>query len=410
MVPNTLKELIRVSRKTAKEFKQAIEDVAELIREKQLNQSLQRQPVRVPVRSQHPQHPLAGGRGIQRRNFSTTRDVNATFRNAISKNFIRINTGNVSSSASRSFKPTLSNTFRAVIYQAQPFRTSTRAQINFIRGGIGSGMYTHFLRHNARMFSTFGPNVTHQAVQNLSQSLRTFFIKGGKFSHDVLTNSSMNHIDVGRLHSNESFANGDIKLASTVSETAGATESGCFVEFNMSTPSVSTLVPESGYFDDDLSMKMEEVYQTSIKLQQKVINDVKLFRENIGSTSYKFDKKRERLRFYCPNCDVVKMESLLQEHGISMGVVKRNEEIKTTYVSNPYYSNSNSSISSVPQLESDGTNSILSTTDEITDSGNSYVCLDYSAIENTSSSEISVGSILSSSNDYFEVPSIAIRA
>lgn len=416
MLPNTLRELIRASRRTAKEFKQVIEDVAELIREKQAEHSLQREPVRVPIRNQQHQHPLSGR--VIRRQFSTTRDASASFKNLnknilfnIAKTNFKINVNN----NINKIKPSITNTFKAAIYQNQPFRSAKRVQLNFIRGGLGSGMYTYFPKHNARMFSTFGPNVTHQAVENLSQSLRTFFIKGGKVSHDCLTNANLHNIDIGHFKSNDDMANKDFKLASTVSETAKSIESGCFVEFDLSTPSIVSLVPESGLFDDDLSSKMEKVYETSIKLQTKVLNDVKLFRDNIGSTSYKFDKNRERLRFYCPNCEVYKMENLLSDAGITMGIVKRNEDTESSNLSSlsnssSYYSQFSQSGSelSTPELESDYDSSILSSlgssnSNRIDDY--SYLDMEISAVESISTHD----SILSSSDEYFDVSSTAIR-
>lgn len=411
MIPNSLRELIRVSRKTAREFKQAVEDVAELIREKQLEQSLQREPARVPVRNQSRQHPLAGR--VYRRQFSTTRDVSATFRNVNRNVFLNFATkAGVNNAASRSLKPSIANTFKAAIYQTQPFRTSTRVQLSFVRGGIGSGMYKHFSRHNARMFSTFGPNVTHQAVENLSQSLRMFFIKGGKTSHDCLSHAYMNNIDIGRLHADETFAARDIELASTVSETSGLKECGCVVEFDMSTPSIISLVPESGYFDDDLSGKMETVYETSIKVQQKVLSDIKLFRENIGSTSYKFDKQRARLRFYCPNCEVAKMERLLQESSITMGVVKKNEgSLPSPSVTADGNSALFDSDFSGPELETDSDSILSSSASSRSSTGsasNDNQHYRYSYLHNPR--ELSDGgSILSTSDEFFEVSSTAIR-
>lgn len=401
MIPKSLRELIRVSRKTAREFKQALEDVAELIREKQLEQSLQREPVRVPVRNQARQHPLAGR--VYRRQFSTSRDVSATFRNMnknVLLNFVRAG-NSTGAAASRNMTPSLTNTLKAAVYQTQPFRAATRVQMGLVRGGIGSGMYRHFPRHNARMFSTFGPNMTRQAVENLSQGVRMFFVRGGKTSHDCLTHAYMNDVDIGHLRADEAFAANDIDLASTVSETAGLKECGCIVEFDMATPSIVSLVPESGYFDDDLSCKMETVYETSIKVQQKVLTDIKLFRENIGSTSYKFDKQREKLRFYCPNCDVTKMERLLLESCITMGVVKRNESIGSPVLGE--LSDSEGSEFSGPELETDS-DSVLSST---LSSGSSDRYNRYSYLNGVE--EFSDGSILSTSDEFFEVSSTAIR-
>lgn len=399
MIPRTLRELIQVSRKTAREFKQALEEVAELIHEKQLEQSLQRQPARVPVRNQRGHgHPLAGNNG--RRHFSTNRTTNLNFKN-ISLKFI---TGNIINHTSTSLKPSISKTFKAAVYQTQPFSFSTRSQLTFVRGTIGSGMYRHFPRHNSRMFSTFGPNLTHQVVENLSQNLRMFFLKGGKFSKDCL------NADIGnstRLITRDSDLNVDyaIELASRVSEISSSNESGCFVEFDLSTPSISSMIPDSGYFDESNLNNLSNGIENSISLKMKTLNDIKLFQENIGSTSFKYNKARNRLRLYCPNCDVFKMECLLQDVGISTGLVYKNNEINRDDESD-----SSSSEFSCPELESD--NSLSSTSVESFESVYPVSGSISSSILSSTSSDVrpsdyymletTYGSILSSSDDYFD--------
>jgi hypothetical protein len=396
MIPRTLREIIKVSRKTAKEFKQALEDVAELIHEKQLEQSLRRQPARVPIRNQHSGHPLARGNN-NRRNFSTARiakfnarniSLNLSARNAFALNPTNVN---FASSVNNSIKPTISKTFKAAIYQTQPFRTSTRVQLGFIRGGVGSGMYKHFPKHNARMFSTFGPNLTHQAVENLSQSLRVFFLKGGKFSADCLHSNIHNNSNC--LPFNDSDLNFDhaIHLASTVSETSGLNEYGCIVEFNLSTPSIQSMIPESGYFDDSNLDNLYSGIENSITLQKRILHDIKLFKENIGSTSFKFHKDRNRLQFYCPNCDVLKMECLLQDSGISTGLVFRNDEYSKNLIST-----SSDSEFSGPDLESDSS-SVSSFS-----SSNSILSSSISGISNYYMMDTTTNSILSSSDEYFD--------
>lgn len=396
MIPRKIGEIISASRKTAKEFKQVLEDIAELIREKQLQESLSREPVRVPVRPQNHQHPLAGR--ASRRHFSTYTTRNPNFKN-LNRNFVtkaNLPKSNIFT------KPSISNTLRAAIYQTQPFRTNTRAQLNFIRGGIGSGMYSHFPRHNARMFSTYGPNLTHLAVKNLSQGIRTLFVKGGKVGSDCLTN-----VNVGSLHSTKLFVENDMKLASMVSETTGLKEDGCFVEFDLSTPSIVSFVPEEGYFDDDLSVKLQDMHEASVKLQANALNDVKLFRENIGSTIYKFDRNRDKLRFYCPNCNVLKMEGLLQDCGISTGIVKKLITSKDCGIDNSSSASISSSIMmsdsdfSGPDLESDN-QSVLSSLDEDFETSDRILNFesDYSYIDD---------SILSTSDEYLSVSYAAIH-
>lgn len=369
-----------------------MEDVGELIREKQLENSLQRQPARVPVRPQG-QHPLAGGRAY-RRHFSTCRNPLFTAKN------INLNFSAWSNCTNwTSFKPSAAGRFQTILSQTQPLRASARARLGHVgRGGFGAGMFSYFPKQRARMFSTLGPNLTHQAVENLSQGLRMFFLKGGKLSHDCWSNSTMTN---GWLHltNDDRFADHDMNLAGKVSEISSQRESGCIIEFDLSCPSVVATIPESGFFDDESSLHLELLVESNLKMQKKILKDIQLFRENIGSTSYRFQKKRERLRFYCPNCDVYKMEQLLQECGISTGIVMPNEEqqelnscgqtLSVDDFSGPELESDSSVIDSYSDSDSD---SILSSQDD------DDIHADYYHVSGSGDH-----SILSTSDEFFDV-------
>lgn len=372
MLPRVVQELIQASRKTAREFRKALDDVAELLNERQLEQALRErgQPVKVPVRSRgnDSRHPL------QRRHFSTSRNAKFNASN-ISLNFksirdVRLKQNNIRTRIS------VTNTLRAATYQAQPFRSPIRGCL-FTRGP-GSSLYNHFPRHNARMYSTFGPNMTHQVIENLSQSIRMLFIKGGETAQNMMTKESS-----FKVLNDDTFAEKDIELAGKVSDFSGLKENGCIVTFDLITPSIQ-YIPDSGFFDNDSSEKFHSIFESSMKHQEKVLNDVQLFRNNIGSTSFKFERKkdRNRLKFYVPSCDLMKMEYLLQEAGIQTAVVLVNRESPTS-------SFDNISNYSGPELVSDSDNdSVLSTDDDLSD---------YFA----SNSDERV-SVLSSSNDYYD--------
>lgn len=146
-----------------------------------------------------------------------------------------------------------------------------------------------------------------------------FFLKGGKLSQDMLhSNSKCAPYQLA----NESSAEQDLKLASKFSDLKN--DSGCIIEFDFSAP---LYVPEAGIFDDESSLNLQTVFESNMKHQAKILNDVTLFKEKIGSTTFKYNKAKNRLRFHCPNCDVMKMELLLNENGISTGVVYKNDEI-----------------------------------------------------------------------------------
>lgn len=297
MIPRTLRELLQASKRTAREIRQTLEDVGELLREGQ-----QAQPVRVPVRPSS-QHPLAR-KSASRRNFST---FNATSASNLASSTLKFRFANFNSTSPLK---------RALFTNFSSFRSAYRP----FNGGIGKGLFSCFPKHNARSFSTFSPNAAHQIVENLSQNVRMFFLKGGKLSKDMLNNNSASTSPYQLA--NESSAEHDLKLASRFSDVKH--DSGCIIEFDFSAP---LYVPEAGIFDDESSLNLQTIFESNMKHQTKIMNDITMFKEKIGSTSFKFNKGKNRLRFYCPNCDVIKMELLLKENGISTGIVYKNDEI-----------------------------------------------------------------------------------
>lgn len=325
MIPRTLRELIQASKRTARELKQALEDVGELIRDGQLEQGLQKQPqpVRVPVRSGN-QHPLA--RNSNRRHFSTARVAQAAAFNSRTRANFKFSTNFSDNAFRRAFKQSSTfNTFKTAFYQSQ-INTGGFGFIGKSQGRIGKGLFSCFPKHNARMFSTFSPNATHQIVENLSQNIRMFFLKGGKLSKDMM------HSESGSTPyelMNQNVAEDDLRLASKFSDVKQ--DSGCFIEFDFSTP---LCVPESGIFDDESSINLESVFEYNMNYQVKILQDIKTFKETIGSTSFRYNKAKNRIRFYCPNCDVMKMEGLLKDANITTGVVYKNNEINDALMMN----------------------------------------------------------------------------
>ncbi|GME82843.1 unnamed protein product [Ambrosiozyma monospora] len=251
-----MREIISVSRKTARGLKQTLEDIAEQLIANHRQRQLQLQPV--PVRIPHggvngggSSHPLLNPGGA--RNYSTmiskrlfsTRVNPQYFKNQINPNsFFNFKKINVSTMS------------RNVLYQTQPFRfaggATKRAGVQFGRsmgrGGYPSGLFSHFPQHNARMFSTYGPNVASQAVHNLTQSLRAGFIKGGSLAQHL----GKSH--VGSMNTNPNVVAQDIKLARTDSEASNLYSEGCFVEFTIpSSYDVAAFTDSSVCQDDEES-------------------------------------------------------------------------------------------------------------------------------------------------------------
>ncbi|GMG40479.1 unnamed protein product [Ambrosiozyma monospora] len=234
MVASKMREIISVSRKTARGLKQTLEDIAEQLianhRQRQL--SLQPVPVRIPHGA--PTHPLLNPGGA--RNYSTMLSKRL-FSTRVNPNYFKSQINANSSNNFFNFKKiNVSTMSRNVLYQTQPFRFAAGgatkragAQVgrSLGRGGYPSGLFSHFPQHNARMFSTYGPNVTSQAVHNLTQSLRAGFIKGGSLAQHL----GKSHI--GSMNTNPNVVAQDIKLSRTDSEASNLYSEGCFVEFTI---------------------------------------------------------------------------------------------------------------------------------------------------------------------------------
>lgn len=262
MIPRTLREIITVSRKAVKDLRQTLEDIGELLREGE------RAPVRIPVQRNNNR----GGipfprRQIGRRQFST--NLRAPLQPSFQLRLLQ--------STFRSGKPQMTNTLRNVLFEVQPFRMG-------MKGGVGKNLYRNFPQHNARMFSTFGnPTSAAQAAQNLSQGIRSFLLKSG----ELTINCSKNKIHVGSLNTNEDFADEDISMAGRVSNNAYVHELGSFVEFDVRSSSFEDLLPEAGIFDEELSNDFDDRMSLILDYQRKVLTDIGLFKEKIGSTSFK---------------------------------------------------------------------------------------------------------------------------
>lgn len=361
MIPRTLREIITVSRKAVKDFKRTLEDLGELLREGE------RVPVRIPVQrgNNRPNFPFPR-RQLGNRQFSTSvrRSVQPSFQLRLLQ------------STYRGGKPQMTNTFRNVIYQVQPFKIGSRVSL---RGGVGKNMYNYFQQHNSRMFSTFGSATSAtQAAQNLSQGIRSFILKGGELS----INCSKTKIHVGSMNTNEVFANEDISMAGRVSNDEFVHEFGSFVEFNVNSTSVEDLLPRAGVFDEELSNDFGERMYLILDYQRKVLADIGLFTDKIGSTSFRC--LNGKLRFYCPSCDVNKMETLLIENGIKTGLVYQMENLNNF-------------------KSEDSLNSVIQRSDSILSSSYGSVLSSNSSISSFDIDSSYIGeSILSESDNYFE--------
>ncbi|KAH3666796.1 hypothetical protein OGAPHI_003245 [Ogataea philodendri] len=296
MVANKIRELISATRRSARNVRQTLDEIAEQLianqRQRQLEVQLERVPVRSPARS-HPlanrglQGPRYGAVGLSKRFYSTSRRA---------PTYIR--------SATRS---SVSSVTKNIVYQVQPFRISARVGCNF----VGSSLYSHFPRHNARMFSTYGQSVAAQATHNLTQGLRATLLKGHQLQSQLMSanyNSSQNV--------NKAFVDENMELARGES-----TADGCVVEFNLSLQ--DQVLPEKFLLDDDILKQFEQAYVVNeLEHRMLILNDFKRLKEIIGATVIEHLDNKNVIRCHFPNCEVAKMETMLAESGITTGVVR----------------------------------------------------------------------------------------
>ncbi|OWB85013.1 hypothetical protein B5S33_g3670 [[Candida] boidinii] len=427
MSANQVRDIINLSRRTARNIGQALADIAEELIARQQHRQNQLQPVleRIPVRNSGASstNPFLNRNGSgSRRKFSTftnstknsarnnlksTKFLNlfkiffsnkflygSNLRNSMNiRNFSTNSNVSILKTSAKNFQkcPKITSNVRNVMWNVSPFRTSTRTC--FIAngsGGPGSFLYKNFVRHNQRLFSTYGPSFTHQAANNLTNGVRAMIyntyddLKKGKKLYHTKNIGSMNiskrHVSENyRLASTNSII--DSKLLPSANVENDFVNTGCVVEFSLD-PSTSSncKFPTMAILDDDVMEDLENIF---INYRKLVIKEIKLIKENLGETiveTFTNENGEPCIRLRFPNCDVEKMEALLLDLGVSLGVVKPDEN-KDDQEQIEHLENGN------PEFQRN-----LVENDEILPS------TQVSTVENSSSSETNYHSILSSSN------------
>ena len=217
----------------------------------------------------------------------------------------------------------ISRTVQAVLCNVQPFRSAVRPRF----AGCPNALYANFTRHNARMFSTFGPNVTAQAVQNISQGVRAFFIKTAQSS---LGKNLSTGSHVGSCSTNSNTVQ---KLFAMTNRDPSCIRNlgldGCFVEFSLA-PGASgasaDILPGQCILDDDVVKDLTSFVKYNVEYQKLVLKEIVAVQHKIGSPLVRrvFGHRGEALlRLYFPDCSMRKMEMLLTDAGITTGMVHR---------------------------------------------------------------------------------------
>lgn len=281
MIPK-LREVIAASRKAARDFKRALEEVGEQLAQRNAHNRTQLRPIPVRGSSRQPGSPLAD---LQRRHLSTSVMKPAVF--------------------ARVSRATVSQTSRAVMYRAQPFRTS-------FRPGCGSSLYSNFTQHNSRMFSTYGPNITVQAVHNLNQGIRALFLQAAQLQFHAAA-CAQHRCLLKPIYGDETTSSS--KKAHT----------GCFVEFNLTSATEDeSLISEECYLDDIAVSEIESFVARRAAHQKRVLDDIIRLKDCIGSPAGRRLTAANGdilMRFFFPNCEPVKLEQLLVDNSITTGMV-----------------------------------------------------------------------------------------
>jgi len=359
MLARKIKQAVASSRRAARNFRQALQNLGEELAANDPRRQPVPIPIPIPVRSRPP-FPLPprstfpdGSVSPWASIFSRFAPVisrvllprafrwptSASFPLAVISKLARTSRVEIARSFNQAYYPkaippkSVARTVQAVLYNVQPFRSAVRPRF----GGCPNALYANFTHHNARMFSTFGPNVTAQAVQNISQGVRAFFVRAAQngMGKSFSTNS--------HVGSCSTSANTVQKLFAMTSADPSCMRNlgldGCFVEFNL-VPGASDIsagiLPDQGVLDDDIVGDLTSFVGHNVEYQRLVLREIVAMKQKIGSPLVRrvFGQKGGALfRMYFPDCSLRKMEMILTDAGITTGMVRRLPATVPGYIS-----------------------------------------------------------------------------
>ncbi|CCH44875.1 Stationary phase protein 5 [Wickerhamomyces ciferrii] len=343
MVANRLRNLVSLTRGAVRDARQALDELIN-----SLGPRPQPALVRVPVRNTRgPRFPVPNGR----RGFSTSaralRSTTTTFGN----NFIK---------TPRFTKPT-SN----IAGKLWPYSAFRRPAIG--KGPFPSGLYRNFVNLNSRQFSTFGGNVSREAVQNLTTSLRCFLNNGG----DLVLSSKMskggNPSSIsyhGCASTNE--APQTFQMART--ESTDIQTIGAFVEFTL--PKLELSIPSMSFINSEILETIESDLETIKYEINEIQKQVQLISDTYGALP--LERRKDAILIHFPNLDVEEVEKLLIELGIDKGIVYSNDinanevepELTRSSSSTSYTSLSDDELSSLSDMVENAIPDLISTGSE----------------------------------------------
>lgn len=209
-----------------------------------------------------------------------------------------------------------------------------------VPNGTPRGLFTNWNMTSSRfssgrMYSTASIKFTHEAVNNMSISLRCFFnsLSGFKPTDQstqvrmksfMEPSSKLSGKDISLIREMEVFdmiANHKTEClyAGSESETFGA-----FVEFQMPKLDLENVVPAMVFVNDSIVDDLQDEIARYTKSSKELQEAVRRIYENYGSLPLTFEGGRLRIHF--PNLTMIEAEKLIVDLGITLGCVYPDHE------------------------------------------------------------------------------------
>ncbi|AOA61827.1 hypothetical protein PP7435_CHR1-1521 [Komagataella phaffii CBS 7435] len=286
-----LKDILSLSRKTARNLKQALDELAEqVINHQRRRPALVRVPINNNLRRKSQQSFL------NRRSFHLwTSKYNPYF-----------------------WRGGRSNVLDQLNREALRYRSS------FAKPGFyPSGLYqSTFPQRGSRMFSTCAYSCQQEAVKNLTSAVRALLQSGANFGSQM---KQMKHCSQKKKH----FSKFSKRLTSSTAAGSGKNAEqapsglaeGSAVVFSLERQSHNTEL--EGILDQETSSILEEEMVQHERHLAIIREEIQRISENLGSLP--LIMSGHKIEVFFPNCDTVKCEQLMRDLAITKGVVRRHD-------------------------------------------------------------------------------------
>lgn len=203
------------------------------------------------------------------------------------------------------------------------------------------GLFTNWnmssIRSSGRMYSTASIKFTHEAVSNLSLSLRCFF----NSVDGCMPTQNCKHVNanpvvwtqrVGKLSSRDISLIRDMEMFEMINEHRGEClhqgpdQIGCYVEFKMPQISLKNVVPSVTFADPSTLDMLEQEFKDYTAKLRSIDSAVRRICENYGALPMTLEENRLRVHF--PNLTVLETEKLIIELGVTLGHVYLDDQLQ----------------------------------------------------------------------------------